>query len=210
LKRALAVLAVLAALAASPPARAGDGVYGRFDGDVELRVHAGAAFAAGGPALAAQVTALYLSTAGVYAHYTDALGSSGPEVARSIAAGVHLAPLFLARYATFAERGPAHLDLLLDSLALELGTFWDMPRGGSFATTPGIELGLSIAVPFLGSATGPYLGVRGALRWRDADLGGGAGAGHDPADRGALLSLTVGWHHVLRAHLVDPGDRVRP
>ena len=40
------------------PARAGDrdGLYGRFDGDLELGVAAGGALTDGGPALAAQVT----------------------------------------------------------------------------------------------------------------------------------------------------------
>jgi hypothetical protein len=185
-------------------ARAADGLYGRFDGDLELQVSAGTAFAEGGPSLAAGFAALYLSTVGVYVQYTDALGSGGPLVARSVATGLHVAPLFLARYASNGERGPAHLDLFLDSFAFEVGTFWDQPRGGAWASRPGLELALGVAVPILGRATGPYVGLRAALRWRDADLASPGGA--DVLDRGALLSLTLGWHHVVLTHLVDAGD----
>jgi hypothetical protein len=199
-----------AALLAAAPARAGgsDGLYGRFDGDLELRVHAGAAFAAGGPALSASVAALYLSSAGIYAHYTDALGSDAPLVTRSVSGGVHLQPFFLARYAFDAERGPAFLDLLVDSLALELGAFWSAPRQSPWDEHPGLEVALDIALPFLPRATGPFLGVRGALRWRPVDFV--AGAPGDAIDRGAMLSITLGWHQVVLSHLVDAGDRQRP
>jgi hypothetical protein len=199
-----------AALLAAAPARAGgsDGLYGRFDGDLELRVHAGAAFAAGGPALSASVAALYLSSAGIYAHYTDALGSDAPLVTRSVSGGVHLQPFFLARYAFDAERGPAFLDLLVDSLALELGAYWSAPRQSPWDEHPGLEVALDIALPFLPRATGPFLGVRGALRWRPVDFV--AGAPGDAIDRGAMLSITLGWHQVVLSHLVDAGDRQRP
>jgi hypothetical protein len=56
----------------------------------------------------------------------------------------------------------------------------------------------------LPDATGPFLSLRGALRWRSADLDG-AGSG-DALDRGALVSLTLSWHHLIAAHLVDAGD----
>jgi hypothetical protein len=193
--------------------REGDGFYGRFDGDLELRAHAGAAFGSGGPALAASVSAVYLSTAGLYVHYTDACGSDAPMVARSIAAGVHLQPIFLLRAASF-ERGPAFLDLLIDSFAFELGAVWSAPRrssitmGTSVGETPGLEAALGVAIPLIGRATGPFLGFRAALRWRSTDFVPGPPS--TIADRGALLSLTLGWHHVLRTHLVDAGDRVRP
>jgi hypothetical protein len=201
---------LLAALASATAARAqeGDGLYGRFDGDQELRVHAGAAFASGGPGLAAQLTATYLSTAGVYVHYTDALGGGGPAVLRSISAGVHLQPFFLGRLGADAERGPAFWDLLVDSFAFELGAAWSAPRGAGWSETPGLEAALSVAVPLLPRASGPYLGLRGALRWRPSDLAPGAPGTY--VDHGAVLSLTLGWHQLIRTHLVDPGDRVHP
>ena len=184
---------------------ANDGFYGRFDGDLELRLHAGAAFAKGGPALAASVTALYLSSVGVYAHYTDALGSDAPWVARSIATGVILAPLFLARFGRNLEQGPAHLDLFIDSLGFEVGAFWDAPRGAGLRPAAGLELALVLGVPILPRASGPFLGLRGALRFRADDAA--ARASGDIIDRGAVLSLTLGWNQILPAHLVDAGDR---
>ena len=207
-------------LTTSAPARAqgaGDGVYGRFEGDLELRGHLGAAFAGGGPALAAQLTAVYLSTAGVYVHYTDAAGSDRPAVTRSISAGVHLQPLFLARGGINAERGPAFVDLLIDSFAFELGAVWTATRPpspgpppgpqASWDDHPGLEAALAIGLPLFARATGPYVGLRGALRWRPVDFVAG-GPPTSIVDRGAVLSLTLGWHQVLRAHLVDSGDRV--
>lgn len=230
MRRASVAAALLSAalLSASRSGRAqerADGFYGRFEGDLELRAHAGAAFASGGPGFAAQITALYLSTAGVYVHYTDTFGSDGPRVPRSISTGVHLQPLFLARVAVNAERGPAWVDLVIDSLAFELGAVWSASRGAPLAggsaggpmaqappaawdDHPGLEAALSLAFPFLPRATGPFLGLRGALRWRPGDFV--AGAPGSAVDRGAVLSLTLGWHHVLRTHLVDGGDRVLP
>ncbi|WP_437978133.1 hypothetical protein WMF11_16600 [Sorangium sp. So ce295] len=203
--RALAGVAALAALAGASTAHAeGDGAYGRLDGDLDLRAGAGASFADGGPALCARGAAVYLSTAGLYAHYTDALGAEGAPVARSIASGVFIQPLFLARYASNLERSAPRLDLFIDSVALGVGSFWEAPPGAGLAAEPGLELSLSLDVPLLGDATGPFLGLRGALRFRGPELSGDDG----PRDaQRALLSVTLGWHHVLRAHLVDAGDR---
>lgn len=199
-------LAILAATSIAPAAARADGAYGRLDGDLELRASAGAALAEGGPALAASAAVLYLGTAGVYAHYADALDRGAAPVARSFAAGVHLQPMFLGRYASDLERGPPRLDLLLDSIGLGVGAFWSAPRGRGLVDEPGLELALSIAFPVLPDATGPFLDLRGALRWRAADL-----AGDGPGDlvaQGALLSLTLGWHHVVTGHVVDAGDAV--
>lgn len=197
----LALAAVTAALTATASARAeGDGVYGRLDGDLELRAEAGAGFASGGPALAAGASALYLSTAGVYAHYTDALGSGGADVTRSIAAGLILQPFFLARYSSDFEHGPAILDLFVDSFGLEIGSFWAAPRGLGLRAAPGLELAATLAVPLLGRASGPFLTVRGALRLRQDDAA-------SAVDRAGLLSLTLSFHQVIPIHLVDAGDR---
>lgn len=207
-RSALLGLAALVAVAAAPAAARAedDGAYGRLDGDLELRASAGTALASGGPALAAGAAALYLGTAGIYMHYADALGRDASPVERSIAAGVHLQPLFLGRYASDLERGPPRLDLLLDSFGLGVGAFWDAPRGLGLTGEPGLELALSVAFPALPDATGPFLGLRGALRWRAVDLAG-TGSG-DLVAQGALLSLTLGWHHVVTGHLVDAGDRI--
>ncbi len=196
--------ALAAVLAYGSSARAGeDGAAGRLEGDLHLELGAGAAFADGGPALAVNAGVLYLGTAGIYGHYTDALGSDDPTVERSIATGASVRPLFLARYASDLEHGPAHLDLLVDSITFGVGAFWDSVRGRGLGAEPGLELALSFAVPILPSATGPFVGVRTALRWRDADLGGRAGGF---TERGALITLTLAWHQVIAARVVDAGD----
>jgi hypothetical protein len=199
----------IALLAAALPCRAAegepDGVYGRLDGDLDLRLGAGVAVAKGGPQLAASVSALYMSTAGLYVHYTDALGSEGPAVIRSIATGVTLEPLFLGRYALDLERGPARLDLFLDSISLQMGAFWDLPRGSAFARDPGFEFALGFGFPILPRATGPVIGVRGALRFGAPALAGEANG--NIIDKGALLSITLSWRHILPMNIVDAGDR---
>jgi hypothetical protein len=198
----IALAAALAALTTTTSARAEeDGVYGRLDGDLELRVEAGAGFASGGPSLAAGVSALYLGTAGFYAHYTDALGTPGADVTRSIAAGLHLEPLFLARYASDLEHGPARLDLLIDSFGVEIGSFWSAPRGYGLAAEPGLELAATLAVPLRARVSGPFLALRGALRLRQDDAA-------SALERTGLFSLTLSFRTVLPVHLVDAGDRL--
>jgi hypothetical protein len=202
-RRALAAAgAVVVGLA---PARAmGDGAYGRLDGDVELRASAGVAFGEGAPSFTAGVGAVYLQTAGVYGLYTDAF-DEGAALRRSIATGVHVQPLFLARYANDLERGPAHVDLLIDSLAFQVGPFWGAPRAGSLRSEPGLELAALIAVPVLPRANGPFLEVRGALRWRPGELSGSRES--HVLERGALLTLTLAYHHTVSGNIVDARDR---
>jgi hypothetical protein len=200
-------LAGAAAFAASPAAAEEDGAYDRLSGDLDLRAGVGAAFGRGAPSFAATGAAVYLATAGVYVHYADALGHASTPVGRSIATGVHVQPVFLARYATDGERGPAHLDLFLDSFAFELGAFWSAPQGKPLEEEPGVEIALAAGVPILPRSNGPWIDVRGALRWRSSDLRRPGVA--DALDRGCLLTLTLGWHQVARVHLVDAGDTVR-
>lgn len=202
------VVAVVS-LSSIPAGRAAedDGLYGRFDGDLALHVGAGAALMKGGPALAARLEALYLSTAGVYAHYADSLAQSDAAVVRSISAGVALQPLFLARFAKNWEGGPARLDLFADSFAIHLGGFWHEPRGSTFTNEPGLELALALSFPLFAEATGPFLDARAALRWRPIDLRSSPEGGASLFDRGALLTLSVSWHQIIATHLVDAADR---
>jgi hypothetical protein len=204
-RAAITVASSLIVSLPSPARAADDGAFGRLDGDLELDIGAGPAFASGGPALGVDLAAIYLSAAGIYGYYTDALGSKGADVVRSIAAGAELRPLFLGRYAKNLEEGPPRLDLFIDSIALGVGAFWHVARGEAIVSDPGLELALSIDFPFFADATGPFLGVRGALRWRASDFAGRGEGG--VLDRGALLSVTLAWHHVLGVHLVDAQDR---
>jgi hypothetical protein len=201
-----AALALTFATPATAGAEEGDGLYGRLDGDLDLRIEAGSAFARGGPALAAGVTALYLQTAGLYAHYTDALGAEGPAVMRSLAVGALVTPLFLARYSKDLEHSGPYPDMLLDAVGLEVGAFWDAPRGGRLGPIPGIEIAAVASIPLFPRASGLFLGLRGALRFR-ADAMDGRAPG-DALDRGAVLSVTLSWHQLVLVHLVDAGDEM--
>lgn len=194
-------LAILAALTLAPAARADeDGAYGRLDADLGLRLEAGATFHRGGPSFSALTSAIYLDTAGIYASYFDAL-RDGPDARRSIAAGVRVQPLFLARYFKNMERGPAHLDLLIDSLALDVGAFWAQGRD-HFEATPGMELGVGIALPFIGDASGPVVSARGAVRLATAEFDGSRG------EAAGFFTVAIGWRQLVHAHLADAGDRL--
>lgn len=207
-----AALAALALLVGAAEARAedGDGLYGRFDGDLELRGSAGVALLANAPSLALSFSALYLSTAGLYATYTEGFGADAAVTLRSASAGVRIAPAFLARWALAFEGASAHADLLLDSLSLDLGAWWGERRpgpglpGAAWREVPGFEFGVGFSMPFLPRTNGPRVGLRGALRWGPATL---AGAPYDAALEGALVAVTFDWNHVLRTGLVDAGDR---
>lgn len=187
---------------AAEPERVTDGVYGRFDGDLDVSLAAGSTVGPGGPSAALIARASFFQTAGIYVAYTDALGRDGAPLARSLGLGVSLRPFFIPRWAFDLERGPAILDLTIDAITFDLGMLWPANAAGTSAEPPGIEVALGTEVPLLGSAYGPFFGVRGALRWRSAELGGTSEAPLDPA-----LFLTVSWHHIIEAHIVDAGDR---
>ena len=180
-----------------------DGAYGRIEGDLSLHAGAGVAVVHGGPHLAFQLEALYLSTAGLYARYTDALGQRHTNIKRTLSTGVELRPLFLARYAQDFERGPARLDLFLDSLSVEIGAFWDQPERGPFAIRPGVEFGTGLEFPILAKASGPYVGAFAALRLQDP----GKPNDRDIFQQGSMLLLVFSWHQVVSTHLVDFRDR---
>ena len=187
---------------AAEPDKITDGVYGRFDGDLDVSLAAGSTVGPGGPSAALIARASFFQTAGLYVAYTDALGRDGAPLPRSLSVGVSLRPFFIPRWALDLEHGPAIVDLTIDSITFDLGVLWPANAQGALAEPPGIEAALGTEVPLLGSAYGPFLGARGALRWRSAELGGASEAPLDPA-----LFLTVSWHHIIEAHIADVGDR---
>ncbi len=205
--RPCAGLALVASLLAFPAsALAGDGAEGRIEGDLDLSAGAGAAMTATAPALALRLAATYVSTAGVYAGYADTLGAGGAPFARAFAAGITLKPVFWARFAYALETGSPRLDLLLDSFVFEVGPVWSAPPGLALAEAPGLEVAAGIGIPILASATGPFVELRGALRYRAEDFDGSVRS--DVGERGALVSLTLSWHHIVAIHIADAGDRV--
>jgi hypothetical protein len=187
---------------------ADDGVYGRFAGDIDARASLGVATAASpSTQFVGRVSAQYLSTAGVYLVYADALHGAPSDAWRSLAAGVGISPIFLARYGRNFENLSQFLDLLLDSVGFELGALWEVEPAvrWSHPLRPGAELALDLAIPLLARATGPCLDLRTALRWHPWEVAQDAA----PAapERRVMVSLTLGWRQILRTHVVDVGDQ---
>ena len=105
------------------------------------------------------------------------------------------------------ERGPAIVDLLIDSAHLALGVYAADRLSADAQTRPsgwdsGLELGAGFELPLLPRIDGPFVGFRGALRW-SLDRRWAAVTG---ADADGALMLTLGVHHLLTTGLLDDGD----
>jgi hypothetical protein len=182
-----------------------DPSYGRVDGDVDAVVGCGAVLGSGVARAEAEVRLRYLESAGVFVAYEDAFSArSTPGPRRVLAFGVELRPLFLLRWLKDHETGRPRLDLALDSLGFDLGALLEEPAGQGFASRRALEVGLGVELPLFERAIGPWIGVRGALRWSESALGSGSAPGVD--DPQAVLAVTLAWHQVLALHLVDVGD----
>lgn len=181
-----------------------DGVYGRLDGDLALSLGAGVGVVRDGALGAVIARAVFVESVGLYATYADSFGGSD-TVARTFSTGVELRPLFLVRFASNLQSGPPTLDMAIDSLAIGLGAHWTSPSSGG-SSTAGLELGAGFEVPLFREASGPWIGVRGVLRWGASDFAGTTGPA---SDRGALALLTLSWQKRVTARIADAGD-IRP
>ncbi len=164
------------------PLPGSDGVYGRFDGSLQLSLSAGAELEASDPRAALRLAGHYFWTAGAYLRYSDALGAESERPLRVLSLGVDVRPLFLPRFALDVEQGPALLDLTLDSFSLTSGAYFAQPQVGSFGDDRGFELGLGLGVPLLAEAAGPWLELRGERRFADQ------------AENAWLFSAFFSWH----------------
>ena len=182
-----------------------DTTYGRIEGDVAFVLGAGVTVAPRGPRGVVDLRVRYLETIGLFVDYEDApLLASASDPRRVFSGGLELRPLFLARWLTGNETTRGRFDLTLDSAAFELGGAVIQPTGASFSPRPAMQVGLGVEVPILAQATGPWIGIHGGIRWSDAALSDGRVDA--PADRAAYLSLTLAWHQLVMAHVVDAGD----
>ncbi len=125
-----------------------DGVYGRLGGDLVLSVeaHGGVVSTATQslPAAGAVLRARTLDMTGLALGYDRALGGSRYDV---LWAAIDLRPAFLARWVSDLQHGPRWLDLMLDSLGVELGAAWmrpgsEGPQGFGMVFGGGVELPL--------------------------------------------------------------------
>lgn len=200
-------IAVAPALASAdekaPPER--ESLYGRFDGDLAIVGAVGATFGPRAPRATADVRFRYLSTAGLFVTYEQGPPfTESAEPRRALALGVELRPLFLARWGTGREFARPRLDLIVDSIGLELGAVFMQPDGASFGARPGLEVGLGLELPVFEKASGPLVGLHGGVRFSDTALSGGPLDG--PSDRALYLTVVVGWQQLFGGHVVDLGD----
>jgi hypothetical protein len=165
----------------SAPDAAADGVYDRFDGDLDLGLALGAEFgSAGQVAPALRASAHYFSIAGVY--LAGRINASDQSARSLFGLGVDLRPLFVPRWAKGYETGPGLLDLTLDSLSLSLGAFWAQRPPETPAPNRGFDAQLGCGIPLSATAAGPWLEARGVLRYPD----------HASREEAVILALS--WH----------------
>jgi hypothetical protein len=176
-----------------------------LQGDLTLAAGLGGVVAARGGRAEGELRVRYLETAGLFATYEDgALVGSAAEPTRVLSTGLELRPLFLARWLTGLESRRARVDLILDSLGLELGATFAQPAGTSFGSRAGLQAGLGVEVPILAQASGPWLGFHAGVRWSEAALASGVVSSAD--DRSGFVAITLAWHQVVVTHVVDEGD----
>jgi hypothetical protein len=181
--------ATLARTVSPKPDSSRDGVYGRFDGDLDLGLALGAELgSAGNAAPIVRGSAHYFSIAGLYAGGRFKAGdTSAPSL---FDLGLDVRPLFLPRWAKGYETGPAFFDLTLDSLSLSLGAFW-AENSRKRPTERGFEAALGFGLPLFANAAGPWLEARGVLRYPDSG----------PRDEALLVALA--WHGFVLTPLVS-------
>jgi hypothetical protein len=160
----------------------GDGVYGRLAGDFDVSLRLGAEYEeAFAPALGGSL--YYFWTLGIFVdHVLDTAKST-----QRTALGIELRPLFLPRWDDDLQRGPAFLDLTLDSLFLGVGA--QLPHEGT--ADPGPQLSLGFGLPVLAHASGPWLEFKGVYRFP---------SGHE---NGAALLAFLSWHALFDSGLHD-------
>jgi hypothetical protein len=175
-------------------AHRGDGAYGRFRGDLDLGFGVGPklAFTGDDPGIAVRGTAFWFSTFGLDLVYEETL-KDRPVLERRFGVGAQLRPLFLLRWSQALEKGPAVLDLALDSLGLGVGASFATPEGRAFASRTAFEATFNCGIPLAGVGPGPWLEFRAGLTVPHPDRG----------DAGAMLVLS--WHFALLTPIVN-GD----
>ncbi len=169
-RRASAVCVVIACCVLPSTARAQrdevDGVYGRLDGDLVLSAEllGSVADTSSGTTGAASVAlrGRYLDMTGVALGYDRALSSTRLDAAW---AAVDFRPAWLARLTNDLEHGPRWLDLMLDSIGIELGAAWVRPGASSQSGAGlGFVLGGGFELPLVWSR-GDGIMLRVGTRW---------------------------------------------
>jgi hypothetical protein len=182
-----------------------DTSYGRLEGDSAIAFSAGAAFDVRGVRGSLDVRYRYLHSAGIFVTYEEGFGA-GAEPLRLILSGFELRPLFLARFLQNKELGAPRVDLLIDSIALELGAFVAQPAGMSrgFGDSAGLSFGLAAEFPLLPRAASPFIAIRAAFRWSREALSAADTSTIDV--RAFVFTVAFGYQATFGTHTIDMGD----
>ena len=205
-------LAALPVLLGETSARADDSLrppnmdttYGRVDGDLGVSFGVGATLGPSAPRGTLELRLRYLDTVGIFGEYEDGLSRDASNPMRLFGAGFEIRPLFLARWLSGRELGVSWVDLLIDSLGFELGAFCEQPVGAAVENRPGLQASVGLELPILPRASGPWIGLHGGVRWSDATLEGESPV--EPLNRSVFLAMTLAYHQIFAAHLVDAAD----
>jgi len=201
----VAAMGAFALSAADIRAESPDTTYGRVEGDLTLAVGLGGALTPRGVRGAGELRLRYMDSAGIYASYEDSsVFRAATESRDVVCAGIEVRPLFFYRWLRGRETQWPRLDLLIDSIGLELGAVFAQPAGTAFGSQPGLEAALGVEMPILDRAMGPWVALHGGLRWSDAELA--SRIVRDANDRSAFLLVTLAWHLIEASHMVDLGD----
>ena len=175
-----------------------DASYGRLDGDSAMAVSAGATFDVRGVRASLDVRYRYIQTVGVFVTYEEGF-NAGAEPVRLGVAGFELRPLFLGRYLEGLETSHPRLDMLLDSFALEVGAFVGEPAARNFGDVAGLSFGVGFELPLLPRASGPFIALRGGVRWSREALSAATPATIDVI--ACVLNVAVGWQAIFGGHI---------
>ena len=180
------------------PHESGDGVYGRFSGDLDVGFGVGAEIDGDSTRAAGRLSLHYFSMAGVTLGYAEDVGGEHPRLTRALSLGVDLRPAFIPRWSQGLEDGPGFVDLAIDSISLGLGAYWAAPPVGALGDERGFELSGGLGVPLFGRANGLWLEGRAIARWTEPS------PRHDGPRTATLLLLT--WHGFVSTPLTRGAD----
>lgn len=190
-----------------------DGAYGRLRGDGSFAIEAGTSATFGpdafaGESLALRAALFYVRTVGLVAAYDESFDLESQPTRRSFAGAVEVRPLFLGRFARNLERGPAWMDLTLDSLAVSMGVWGGLPQERfcpprRCPADYGMQAGLGIDLPLWADADSLYVAFDANLRWVLSEP-------RDLPPPAVMLTLSLGYQHGFSFGLVDAGDRLEP
>lgn len=173
--------------AAPAAAQSADGVYGRLRGDLALSVEVlggavdtGAWSGIGSVAVRARA----LDMVGAVLGYDRSFSAARFD---HLFLAVDFRPAFFARWSYDFEHGPGWLDLLVDSIGIELGAAWLRP-GSSDASGVGFVLGGGVDLPLhIGEST--LWSLRLATRYISAQSWNAQGTGRDDSSVEVLAGL---------------------